>query len=68
MKCPGSGKYWVGDISGAVCATCGAGWRKLGVEKPKQAHLRGGGTLWVGAAPEHERPAARRNQGGRRIA
>jgi hypothetical protein len=66
MKCEGSGIGWVGDRSGAVCATCGKGWRKLGVPRPKAYHLKGGASLWVGVAPDHDKPAMRRNQGGYR--
>jgi hypothetical protein len=67
MKCAGSNIGWVGDRNGAVCATCGQGWRKLGVKRPREVHLRGGGSLWQGVAPDHDKPPARRNQGGRRV-
>jgi hypothetical protein len=70
MRCAGSERYWTGDHStGAVCPTCGQGWRKLGVKKrPKVLNVRGGGGLWTGQVPEHDKPPVRRNQGGRRIA
>ena len=67
MKCAGSGIGWCGDRGGAVCCTCGQGWRKLGVKRPKVRHTKGGYSLWVGSAPEHDKPTGNRNQGGRRI-